>query len=132
MVRLQAATRGLLVRRQLQGVRRQILEATLVAVDLGTQGLSPSASMVHVPQATKSNSTIATVGKALPSLSSARVHCLAPIHYATGHHEGASAGHCCDLFQLTIHVLPFSPDDVHGIQVVAHVQVYARRVSTLS
>jgi hypothetical protein len=37
VVRLQATACGLLVRRRLQWVRRQMLEAILVAVDLGTQ-----------------------------------------------------------------------------------------------
>jgi hypothetical protein len=55
--------------------------------------------------------------------SSARVHFLAPPHSANGRHEGASTSHCCDLLQVAIHVIPFCPDDVHGIQVAAHVQV---------
>jgi hypothetical protein len=92
------------------------------AISSGTGSLSPSVSMVHVPWATNFNSTTATVGKALPS-SSTRVHCLAPPHSATARHEGASAGYCCDLFQVPVHVLPFRPDGVHGIQVAAHVQV---------
>jgi hypothetical protein len=37
-VRLQAAVRGLLVHRRLQEVRRQMLKAALVALDLGTRG----------------------------------------------------------------------------------------------
>jgi hypothetical protein len=86
--------------------------------------LSPSASMVRIPQTTNSNSTTAAVGKALPSLSSARAHWLAPPHSVIDRHEGASAGHCCDPFQVAIHVLPFRPDGVHGIQVAAHVQVH--------
>jgi hypothetical protein len=92
------------------------------AISSGTGPLSPSASMVRVSRATNFNSTAAAVGKAPPS-SSARAHCLAPPHSATGCHEGASAGYCCDLFQVPIHVLPFHPDGVHGIQVAAHVQV---------
>jgi hypothetical protein len=119
-VRLQDAARGLLV-------RRQMLEATLVAVDLGTRGrnlalsdghqqprwpVSPSASMVRVPRATNSNSMAAAVGKAVPSLSSERAHCLAPPHSTTYRLEGTSAGHCCDPFQVVIHVLPFRPDSV--------------------
>jgi hypothetical protein len=113
-------------------MRWQMLEAALVTVDLGTRGrdLALSAghqqrhraaickceqpSMVRVPRATNFNSTAATVGKALP-LSSARTHCLAPPHSATGRHEGASAGYCCDLFQVPVHVLPFHPDGIHGI-----------------
>jgi hypothetical protein len=78
--------------------------------------------MVRVPRATNFNSTAAALGKVLPS-SSARAHCLAPPDSATGRHEGASAGYCCDLFQVPVHVLPFRPDGVHGIQVVAHMQV---------
>lgn len=92
------------------------------AISNGSGPLSPSASMVRVPRATNFNSTAAVVGKALPS-SSARAHYLAPPHSATGRHEGASAGYCCDLFQVPVHVLPFRPDGVHGIQVAAHVQV---------
>jgi hypothetical protein len=46
-VRLQAAARGLLVHRRLQGVRRQILEAALVAVDLGTRGRNLALSDGH-------------------------------------------------------------------------------------
>jgi hypothetical protein len=130
-VRLQATACGLLVCRRLQWVRQQMLEAILVGVDLGTQErdlalsdghqqprqpMSPSASMVCVPRATNFNSTAAAVRKALPS-SSARVHCKAPPHSATSHHEGASNGHCCDLLQVAIHVLPFRPYGVHGIQV---------------
>jgi hypothetical protein len=134
---IQAAARGFLARRRVREMRRQMLEAALVTVDRSTRGttspcrptissgtepLSPSASMVRVPRATNFNSTAATVGKALPS-SSARAHCLAPPHSATDRHEGASAGYCCDLFQVPVHVLPFRPDGVHGIQVAAHVQV---------
>jgi hypothetical protein len=85
--------------------------------------LSTSASMVRVPRAMNSNSMAAAVGKALPSLSSARAYYLAPPLFATSRHEGTSVGHCCDTFQGAIHVLPFRPDGVHGIQVVAHVQV---------
>jgi hypothetical protein len=87
-----------------------------------TEPLSPSASMVRVPRATNFNSTTAAVGKALLSLF-ARAHYLAPPHSATGRHEGAFAGYCCDLFQVLVHVLPFRPDGVHGIQMAAHVQV---------
>jgi hypothetical protein len=79
--------------------------------------------MVRVPRVTHFNSTAAAVGKALPSLSLVREHCLAPPHSATGRHEDASAGHCCDLFQMVIHVFPFRSDGVYGIQVAAHVQV---------
>jgi hypothetical protein len=118
-------------------MRRRMLEAALVTVDLGTRGttspcwtaissgtgsLSPSASMVRVPRATNFDSTVVAVGKALP-LSSARAHYLAPPHSATGRHEGASTGYCCDLFHVPVHVPPFRPDGVHGIQVAAHVQV---------
>jgi hypothetical protein len=78
--------------------------------------------MVRVRRATNFNSTATAVGKALPS-SSTRAHYLAPPHYATGRHEGASAGYCCDLLQVLVHVLPFRLDGVHGIQVAAHVQV---------
>jgi hypothetical protein len=92
------------------------------AISSGTRPLSPSASMVRVPRATNFNSTAAAVGKALPS-SSARAHYLAPPHSTTGCHEGAYAGYCCDLLQVPVHVLPFRPDGVHGIQVAAHVQV---------
>jgi hypothetical protein len=92
------------------------------AISSGTRPLSPSASMVRVPRATNFNSTAAAVGKALPS-SSARAHYLAPPHSTTGRHEGAYAGYCCDLLQVPVHVLPFRPDGVHGIQVAAHVQV---------
>jgi hypothetical protein len=92
------------------------------AINSGDGPLSPSASMVRVPRATNFNSTAATIGKALPS-SSTRAHCLAPRHYATRRHEGASAGHCCDLLQVAIHVLPFRPGGVHRIKVTAHVQV---------
>jgi hypothetical protein len=138
--------RGLLVHRRLQRVRRQMLEATFVAVDLGTQGRDlalldghqqpcrpavPSASMVRVPRATNFNSTTATVGKAFP-LSLVRAHCLAPLHSAIGRHEGALAGHSCDQLQVAIHVLSFRPDGVHGIQVATHVQVQCVRVSALS
>jgi hypothetical protein len=84
--------------------------------------------MVRVPLAMNFNSTTAAVGKALPS-SSARAHYLAPPHSATGRHEGASAGYCCDLLQVPVHVLLFRPDGVHEIQVAAHVQVqYAEGV----
>jgi hypothetical protein len=63
--------------------------------------------MIRVSWATNFNSTTTTVGKALPSLSVRdRVHCLAPPHSATDRHEGASAGYCCDLFQVPVHVLP--------------------------
>jgi hypothetical protein len=78
--------------------------------------------MVRVPWATNFNSTAAAVGKALPS-SSARAHCLAPPHSATGRYAGTSAGYCCDLFQVPVHELPFRTDGVSGIRVVAHVQV---------
>jgi hypothetical protein len=136
-VDIQAAARGFLARRRVREMRRQILEAALVMVDCGTRGatlpcrpaissgtepLSPSASMVRVPWVTNFNSTTTAVGKALPSLS-ARAHCLAPPHSSTDRHEGASAGYCCDLFQVPVHVLTFRPDGVHGIQVVTHVQV---------
>jgi hypothetical protein len=101
-----------------------------VTVDLGTRGrdlaqsdghqqrhraaISKCASMVRVLRAMNFNSTVAAVGKALPS-SSARAHYLAPPHSTTDRHEGASAGYCCDLFQVLVHVLPFRPDGVHGI-----------------
>jgi hypothetical protein len=78
--------------------------------------------MVRVPRTTNFNSTAAAVRKALP-LSSARAHYLAPPHSATGRHEGASAGYCYDLFHVSVYVLSFRPDGVHGIQVAAHVQV---------
>ena len=42
-VRLQAAARGLLTRRRLQGMRRQMHETALTTVDLGKGG------RVHVP-----------------------------------------------------------------------------------
>jgi hypothetical protein len=136
-VGLQAAARGFLARWRVREMRRQMLKAALVTVDLDTWGatspcrtaisssdgpLSPSASMVRVPRATNFNSTAVAIGKALPS-SSARAHFLAPRHFATRRHEGASTGHCCDLLQVAIHVLPFRPDSVHGIKVTAHVQV---------
>jgi hypothetical protein len=115
-----------------------MLEAALLTVDLEHGGVTlpcwtainsgPGASMVRVPRATNFNSTTAAVGKALPS-SSARAHCLAPPHSATGRHEDAFAGHCCDLLQVAIHVLPFRPDGVHGIQVTAHVEFFGTRVS---
>jgi hypothetical protein len=92
------------------------------AISSGIGPLSPSVSMVRVPRATNFNSTAAAVRKAPPS-SSARAHYLAPPHSATGRHEGAFAGYCCDLFQVPVHVLPFRQDGVHGIQVAAHVQV---------
>jgi hypothetical protein len=94
------------------------------AISSGTGPLSPSASMVCVLRATNFNSTAAAaaVRKALPS-SSTRAHYLAPPDSATDRHEGASAGYCCDLFQVLVHVLPFRLDGVHGIQVAAHVQV---------
>jgi hypothetical protein len=120
VVWLQAAARDILVRRQLQEVHRQTLGAALVVVDLDTRGRDltesddhqqlcwPAVSKCeHVPWATNSNSTTTVVGKALPSLSSVRVHCLAPPHSAIVRHEGASAGHCCDPFQVAFHVLPF-------------------------
>jgi hypothetical protein len=47
--RLQAVVRGLLVRWWLQRVRRQLLEATLVVVDLGTQGRNLALSDGHQP-----------------------------------------------------------------------------------
>jgi hypothetical protein len=98
------------------------------AISSGVGPLSPSASMVCVPRAMNFNSTAAAVGKVLPS-SSARVHCLAPLHSAIGRHKDTSAGHCCDLLQVAIHMLPFCPDGIHGIQVAAHVQVqYAEGV----
>jgi hypothetical protein len=78
--------------------------------------------MVRVPWATNFNSTAAAVGKSLTS-SSTRAHYLAPPHSATGRHEGASAGYCCNLFQVPVHVLLFRTDGIHGIQVAAHVQV---------
>jgi hypothetical protein len=84
------------------------------AISSFTGPLSPSASMVRVPWATNFNSTATAVRKALPS-SSAWAHYLAPPHSATGRHEGASAGYCCDLFQVPVHVLPFRLDGVHGI-----------------
>jgi hypothetical protein len=136
-VGIQAAARGFLARRRVREMRRQMLEAALVTVDLGTRGrdlalsdghqqrtgpLSPSASMVRVMRATNFNSTATTVRKALTS-SSARAHYLAPPHFATDRHEGASTGYYCDLFQVPVHVLPFRPYGVHGIQVAAHVQV---------
>jgi hypothetical protein len=93
-----------------------------MAISSGTGPLSPSASMVRVPRATNFNSTTAVVGKALTSPST-RAHYLAPPHSATGRHKGASAGYCCDLFQVHIHVLPFHADGVHGIQVAAYVRV---------
>jgi hypothetical protein len=46
-VRLQAAARGLLVRQRLQEVRRQMLEAALVVVDLGTRGRDLALSDDH-------------------------------------------------------------------------------------
>jgi hypothetical protein len=139
-VGIQVVARGFLARQRVREMRQRMLEAALVTVDLGTRGRdlalsdghqqrhraaiskSPSASMVRVPRATNFNSTAAAVGNALPS-SSTRAHYLAPPHSATGRHESASAGYCCDLFQVPVHVLPFRLDGVHGIQVAAHVQV---------
>jgi hypothetical protein len=118
-------------------MRQQMLEAALVTVDLGTRGRDLALSDGHqqrhraaiskcehgtYPAGTNFNSTAAAVGKALPS-SSARAHYLAPPHSATGRHEGASAGYCCDLLQVPVHVLPFRPDGVHVIQLAALVQV---------
>jgi hypothetical protein len=110
-VGIQAAARCFLARRRVRELRRRMLEAALVTIDLDTRGttspyrtaissgtgpLSPSESMVRVPRATNFNSMAAAVGKALPS-SSVRAHYLAPPHSSTARHEGASAGYCCDL-----------------------------------
>jgi hypothetical protein len=137
VVGIQVAAHGFLARRRVREMRRQMLEATLVTVDLGTRGRDLALSDGHQQrrQAAISKCEQGTcpagdelqlygmaVRKALPS-SSARAHYLAPPHSATGRHEGASAGYCYDLFQVPVHVLPFRLDGVHGIQVAAHVQV---------
>jgi hypothetical protein len=56
-------------------------------------------------------------------VSLARAHHVALLHSATSRREGASAGRCCDHFQVAIHMNPFRPDGVHGIQEAVHVQV---------
>jgi hypothetical protein len=108
-VRLRAVARGLLVQRRLHEVRRQMLEATLVAVDLDTRGrdlaLSDSHQQPCLPVVSKRKHGACPAGDKLqlygsggregaPS-SSARAHCLAPPHSATGLHEGVSGGHPC-------------------------------------
>jgi hypothetical protein len=136
-VGIQAAARGFLARRRVREMRRQMLEAALVTVDLGTRmhdlALSDGHQQRHRAAISKCEHGTCPAGDELqlygsggregtPS-SSARAHYLAPPHSATGRHEGASAGYCCDLFQVPVHVLPFRPDGVHGIQVAAQVQV---------
>jgi hypothetical protein len=135
-VGIQAAARGFLARRRVREMRQQMLEAALVTVDLGTRrrdlALSDGHQQWHRAAISKCEHGTCPAGdelqlydsggKALPS-SSARAYYLAPPHSATGCHEGASAGYCCDLFQVPVHVLPFRLDGVHGIQVVVHVQV---------
>jgi hypothetical protein len=143
-MRLQATTRGLLVRWRLQRLPSRCSRQSwwwLTSAHTGATSpyrttisnhidlLSPSASMVRVPRATNFNSTAAAVGKVLPT-SLARTHRLAPPHSAIGRHVSASVGHCCDLLQMAIYVLPFRPDDVHGW--LRTCKSNAQRVSALS
>jgi hypothetical protein len=136
-VDIQDAARGFLARRRVWEMRRQMLEAALVTVDLGTRGhglaLSDGHQQRHRAAISKGEHDTCLAGDELQLYGSGvregthlvigRAHYLAPPHSATGHHEGASVGYCCDLFQVPVHVLSFRPDGVHGIQVAAHVQV---------
>jgi hypothetical protein len=106
-----------------------MLETALVMVDLDTRERDLALSAVHQQRhratISKCEHGTCSAGDELqvyssggwegtPS-SSTRVHFLAPPHSATDRHEGASAGYSCDLFQVTVHVLPFRPDGIHGI-----------------
>jgi hypothetical protein len=127
-VGIQAAARGFLARRRVREMHRQMLEAALVTVDLGTRGcdlaLLAGHQQRHWAAISKCEHGTCPAGDELQLYGSGgRAHCLAPPHYATGRHEGASVGYCCDLFQVPVYVLPFRPDGVHGIQMASHVQV---------
>jgi hypothetical protein len=136
-VGIQAAARGFLARHKVREMRRQMLEAALVTADLGTRRrdltLSDGHQQWHQAAISKCKHDTCPAGDELQLYDSGgregthlvinKGHYLAPPHSATGRHEGASTGYCCDLFQVPIHVFPFHADGVHGIQVAAHVRV---------
>jgi hypothetical protein len=114
-----------------------MLEAALVTVDLGTRGrdlaLSDGHQQWHRAAISKCEHGTYPAGDKLKLYGSSgkegtplvigKGALFAPPHSATGRHEGASDGYCCDLFQVPVHTLPFRLDGVHRIQVAAHVQV---------
>jgi hypothetical protein len=132
VVGIQVAARGFLARRRVREMHRQMLEATLVTVDLGTRGRDLALSDGHQQRRraaiSKCEQGTCPAGDELQLYDSGGKEGTPLVigkgpHSATGRHEGASAGYCYDLFQVPVHVLPFRLDGVHGIQVAAHVQV---------
>jgi hypothetical protein len=93
--------------------------------------LSPSASMVRVPAGDELQ-LYGNNGREGAPLVIDKGALLSATTFRYLRHEGPSAGHCCDLLQVVIHVLPFRPNGVHGIQVAAHGKSNVRMVSALS
>jgi hypothetical protein len=137
-VRLQGAVRGLLVRQRLQEVRQQMLEAALVVVDLGTRGrdlaLSDDHQQPRWPAVSKREHGACPVGDELQLYDSGDREGASLLVIGEGALPSATTFHyrlprgrlhwsLFDLFQVAIHVLPFRPDGVRGIQVATHVQV---------
>jgi hypothetical protein len=133
-VGIQAVARGFLARQRVREMCRQMLEAALVTVDLGTRGrdltLSDGHQQWHQAAISKCEHGTCPTGDELQLYGSGGregTHLVinngALFSATTFRHEGASAGYYCDLFQVPIHVLPFRADGVHGIQVAAHVRV---------
>jgi hypothetical protein len=107
-LRVQAAARGFLARRQLQTAHKHMRdrEAALAAVasrSMATNScvdplLCPRVHMVFIPQTAYSNSAGTVVGEVCSSLSLAGTHFLAPQLSVSDHHEYVSVGICHDCF----------------------------------
>jgi hypothetical protein len=82
----------------------------------------PSSFSIESPPRFSVRYSLAAVERGEDMGSPAGAHRVAPLHSATGRRESASTGRCCDHFQVAIHMHPFRPDSVHGIQVAVCVQ----------